>query len=104
MAQKIGRQGEWPTVRGNPRGFFLTGNGVLRSDRSLAGPLRTGTEPRVGPRAAGPSAGGESRSSDFGMDRVSPRGFDPMGTSLERQPTQFPSDLVTEDVRRRNGD
>ena len=104
MAQKIGRQGEWPTVRGNPRGFYQTADGVLRSDRSLAGPLRTGTEPRVGPRAGGPVAGDESRSSDFGMDRISPRGFDPMGTSLEREPRQAPSDLVTRDVRRGNGD
>lgn len=38
------------------------------------------------------------------MDRVSPRGFDPMGTSLAREPNQFASHLVTEDVRRRDND
>lgn len=104
MAQKIGRQGEWPTVRGNPRAFYQTRDGVLRSDRELAGVLRTGTEPRVGPRAGGPVAGDEARRTDFGMDRISPRGFDPMGTSLEREPRQAPSDLVTTELRRQEND
>jgi hypothetical protein len=34
------------------------------------------------------------------MDRVTPRGFDPMGTSLEREPRQEASDLLAKEVRR----
>jgi hypothetical protein len=80
-------------------GWFQHPDAVLKSTRSLAGPLRFGTEPRVGPRGGLPD--GESRVSDFGMDRVSPRGFDPMGTSLTREPRQESSTLISRDVRRR---
>lgn len=94
MAQKIGRQGEWPTVRGNPTACFATPDGYLKSTRSLAGPLRLGTSPGVGPRGAPPNG-----PSDFGMDRVSPRDFDPMGTTRERTGT-IPSELLSGDRRR----
>lgn len=103
----MAQEREWPrartsngTERGSQRAFYQTRDGTLRSDRSLAGPLRTGTELRVGPRSAGPSAGGESRDSDFGMDRISPRGFDPMGTALDRYGPQASSDTVTEQLKR----
>ena len=99
---------EWPrtretdgTERGSPSGFFQSRDGVLKSGRSLAGPLRTGTEPRVGPRAGGRSATGEGRDSDFGMDRISPRGFDPIGTPDDRIGPQPSSGLITEQVRKR---
>jgi hypothetical protein len=88
--------------RDAPLGFFQTPDGVLKSTRSLAGPLRTGTEPRVGPRADGRNAAGEGRDSDFGMDRITPRGFDPIGTSDDRIGPMPSSSLVTEQVRRRN--
>lgn len=97
MAQHRGKQGEWPTVRGNPVGDFQHPDGILRSDRPLAGPLRLGTEPRVGPRGLLP----DGTSSDFGMDRVSPRGFDPMGTSDTRAPAQEGSSLVSRQIRGR---
>jgi hypothetical protein len=87
--------------QGSPVGRFLTADGFLNSARSLAGPLRTGTSPDVGPRAQGVTAPGRAYDSDFGMDRVSPREFDPMGTSLRRyRPEGVPSALVTEQVRR----
>lgn len=98
---------EWPrtrndgTERTSPRGFFQSRDGVLRSDRSLAGPLRTGTSADVGPRARSRGAGGESNDSDFGMDRISPRGFDPIGTPDDRIGPQPSSNLVTEQLRRR---
>lgn len=98
---------EWPRTRDNgterssPRGFFQSRDGVLRSDRPLAGPLRTGTSSDVGPRARARAAGGESDLSDFGMDRITPRGFDPMGTPDDRIGPQPASDLVTEQLRRR---
>ena len=94
-------QREWP--RGNPDGsernspdaFFLTPDGYLKSGRSLAGPLRLGTEPRVGPRGALR----DGTNSDFGMDRVSPRGFDPEGTALTRYGPQEESPLISRQVR-----
>lgn len=97
---------EWPrgrangAGRGSPTGFFKNPDGYQRSDRSLAGPLRTGTSADVGPRARGVVAGGVSRESDFGMDRVTPRHFDPMGTCLERY-GEVPSGMITEDVNGR---
>lgn len=101
-------QREWPRVRAedgterrSPTGFYQSPDVIERSNRSLAGPLRMGTAPGVGPRGA--LRGGTT--SDFGMDRVTPRGFDPMGTSLTRSPNQEASDLVSKEVRRgRRGD
>lgn len=97
MAQHRGRDGEWPRQRQedgagrrDPTAKFQTPDGIRRSDRSLAGPLRLGTSPGVGPRRmGGPTA------TDFGVDRVSPRGFDPMGTSDTRAPAQEGSELVS---------
>ena len=98
MAQHRGRQGEWPIHRGDPVGFYQHPNGTLRSDRSLVGPLRLGTEPRVGPRGFLR----DGNASDFGMDRVTPRGFDPMGSHNTREPPQEPSSLISRESRRRD--
>ena len=94
MAQKIGRQGEWPTVRGNPTATFVTRDGYLKSGRSLAGPLRLGTAGPVGPRGAAPNG-----PSDFGLDHVEPAHgrFDPIGTSDSRAPPPPESGLVRGD-------
>ena len=97
MAQHQGRQGEWPTVRGNPVGHYQHPDGVLKSDRSLAGPLRLGTEPRVGPRGFLR----DGNASDFGMDRVTARGFDPAGTSDTRAPPQEASALLSRESRQK---
>jgi hypothetical protein len=94
--QKRERQSEWPVVKREPQVCFLTPTAFQISDRSLVGPLRLGTAPGVGPRGR-EGAGGNS---DLGMDRVSPRGFDPMGTSLEREPRQESSRLISDVVRR----
>ena len=101
----MARNEGWPTYKDNggfrrdPYGRFLTADGWMRSGRSLAGPLRTGTEPRVGPRASGPVEGANSSESDFGMDRVSPRDFDPIGTSRRRS-GDIPSDFITGQLRK----
>ena len=100
MAQHRGRQTEWPIIKREPVGDFVTPDGYLRSTRPLAGPLRFGTEPRVGPRDRGP---GRGQPSDFEMDRISPRGFDPMGTSDERAPAQEQSVLLSRSIRSRRG-
>lgn len=92
MAQHRGRQGEWPRVKREPDAWVLKPDGFERTDRSLAGPLRTGTAPGVGPR--GVRAGDESRTTDYGMDRVSPRGFDPAGTAASRYGQQPGADLI----------
>ena len=96
-------QREWPRQRPSgpdrtaPTAMFETADGFLKSERSLAGPLRMGTAPNVGPRGAL-----RDGSSDFGMDRVSPRGFDPEGTSDTRAPPQEASTLVSRETRRSN--
>jgi hypothetical protein len=101
----MARNEGWPRYkegggfRGDPDGRFLTADGHLKSGRSPAGPLRTGTEPRVGPRARGPVESANSSESDFGMDRVSPRDFDPAGTSRNRS-GDIPSDFITGQLRK----
>ena len=97
----------WPATQangasqGSPVGRFQCPDGLTRSDRSLAGPLRTGTSPDGGPRAQGVDAEGRTYASDFGTDRVTPKRFDPIGTSLDRySPKGIPSELITRDVRR----
>ena len=97
------KQREWPRVRArdgterrSPVGFYQSPDAIERSNRSLVGPLRLGTSPGVGPRGALR----DGFNSDFGVDRISPRGFDPMGTSLERAPRQEASELVSREVRR----
>lgn len=88
-------QREWPrgqadgSERGGPTACFLTPDGTLKSNRSLAGPLRKGTAPGVGPRGSAGNGG-----SDFGMDRVSPRDFDPIGTPRNRF-GEIPSELIS---------
>jgi hypothetical protein len=94
-------QDAWPRTKATgegrraPIGHFTAPDTVLRSERSLDGPLRMGTAPGVGPKGAPPVG-----ASDFGMDRVSPRGFDPLGTSDSRAPAQEDSTLVSRDIRR----
>ena len=98
MAMKAGRQTEWPRVKREPTAVFLTPDCYEKSGRSLAGPLRTGTAPGVGPKGTGgiaDNAGG----TDFDMDRIAPRDFDPMGTTRRRN-AQIPSELVSRELRR----
>ena len=83
--------------RDNKPAQFLGPDGYQKSNRSLAGPLRMGTEPRVGPRGGAVEAD-NSDASDFGMDRITPRHFDPMGTCRERY-GEIPSDLIARQVR-----
>lgn len=96
-------QSEWPrgkpdgSERNSPTGYFQTPDVIQKSTRSLAGPLRLGTEPRVGPRGGRTGTFG----SDMGMDRVTPREMDPMGTSASRSPqVREPSDLISREIRR----
>ena len=96
-------QAPWPRKRDDgseprsPTGFFATPDNWLKSGRSLAGPLRMGTAPGVGPNGAI-----RNGSSDFGMDRITPRGFDPMGTALDRYGPQEKSPLVSRELRNSN--
>jgi len=89
----------WPRTRDTgvernaPTAFFAVPDGYLKSERSLAGPLRRGTANTVGPKGSG------NGPSDFGMDRVSPRGFDPIGTALTRYGQQEASQLLSRELR-----
>jgi hypothetical protein len=98
----MAKEREWPTVKRNPDAYFLTGDGFQRSDRSLAGPARMGTAPGVGPRGAAVATGRDEERSDMGVDRVSPREFDPEGTSLRRYGPDHESDLVSRQIRGSN--
>jgi hypothetical protein len=97
MAEHERKQGEWPIVKRNPVADFKHPDGFFRSGRPVAGPLRMGTTPGVGPRGLL----GDGPTSDYGMDRISPRGFDPMGTSDTRAPAQESSSLLSRSVRGR---
>jgi hypothetical protein len=85
MAQHVRKQSEWPIVKREPDAYVLVPDVYERTDRGVAGPLRFGTVRNgVGPRGPARSAEGRGEVSDYGMDRVSPRSFDPMGTSIAR--------------------
>jgi hypothetical protein len=100
MARHLGKQGEWPRVTGNPDAFVQHPLVTERIDRNLTGPLRYGTSEGVGPRGRAVVAS-DSERSDLGMDRVSPAGFDPMGTALSRYGQQNSSDLISREIRGR---
>jgi len=93
-------QREWPMTQANgmernaPTAIFTHPNGYLKSGRSLAGPLRMGTSRGVGP--SGPLLDGAS---DMGVDRVSPRRFDPIGNSLNRAGEREKSPLISRELR-----
>ena len=91
----LGRREDGSETR-SPTAFFATSDGYLKSGRTIAGPLRLGTSPPVGPSGAGRG------SSDFGMDRITPRGFDPAGTALDRYGKQESSPLVSRELRATN--
>ena len=101
MAQHRGRQGEWPRARDleDREACFLHPDGYQKSNRQLAGPLRFGTEPGVGPRGDAVALGRTEERSDMGMDRVTPREFDPLGTAMSRYRPQNESDLISRQKR-----
>jgi len=69
------REREWPATASSPPGLTLSPDALIRSDRSLIGPLRSGTAAgAVGPR--GRAGGGES---DYGTDRPELRPVDSIG-------------------------
>lgn len=105
MAQKRYKQGPWPPKQDDQPDAFFRAPGIWeRFDRQLAGPLRYGTQPGVGPRG-GAVALDRSEITDMGMDRVTPREFDPMGTSLKRySPEGIGSELVSRTIRGKRRD
>ena len=111
MVQHRGRQGEWPRLNPNTgsdarkdgrwdgHGHFLQMDMVSMEGRPVAGPLRSGTSVThpVGPRGRSVEAP-DSMFSDMGMDRISPRGSDPLGWPVE-EGRQAPSGLVATHLR-----
>lgn len=90
MAQKLGRQTEWPRVKREVVGDFANPTGYSRSDRVVAGPLRMGTTPNVGPKGDAVVADYLQRGSDFGMDMIA------RDRKIDRK---FPSDLFARQIR-----
>jgi hypothetical protein len=81
-------------------GHFLGMDMVMMTpDMPVAGPLRFGTTTHdsVGPRGRSVEAQ-DTRSSDHGMDRISPRDSDPAGWPV-RQFGQAPSGLLSTHIR-----
>ena len=94
------RRRSWPYSgqAASPPALTQSPDGLWNSGRSFAGVLRIATAPGVGPRGVVRDGPGDT---DLGMDRVSPRRFDPMGTQDERAPPFPSSDLIARDGRRR---
>ena len=94
------RRRAWPYegAASSPPAITVSPDGTWNSSRSFAGPMRIGTSPGVGPRGA-PNANGLD--TDLGVDRVSPRAFDPMGTSDARSAIFPESELIARAGRRR---
>ena len=90
-------QDPFPVIKREKTGDFANPHGYSRSGRNVSVPLRMGTAPGAGP--SGLVAGGGA--SDFGVDRVSPRGYDPIGASLERASRQESSPLLSRAIRSR---
>ena len=76
----------------SPPALTITPDTILNSARYCAGPLRLGTAPGVGPRGV---PDGPGQRTDYGMDSISPRRMDPMGTSVTRDPPRRPSRLMS---------
>lgn len=95
------RRRSWPYQDGqaeSPPAITVSPDGTWNSARRFAGPLRVSTAPGVGPRGA-PS--GETIATDLGVDRISPRRMDPLGTDNTRDPPREPSELIARVGRRR---
>lgn len=94
------RRRSWPFdgAASSPPAITASPDANLRSNRALAGPLRLGTSPGVGPSGAPDATGLDS---DFGVDRVSPRDFDVLGTSDARTAVFPESELIARAGRRR---
>lgn len=94
------RRRSWPYEgqAASPPAITVSPDGTWNSARRFVGPLRAATEPRVGPRGA-PNA--ETIDTDVGVDRISPRTWDPMGTSDARTAVFPPSELIARVARRR---
>jgi hypothetical protein len=89
------KEREWPRVKREKIGDFLHPRGYQRSERAVAGPLRLGTAPGVGP--AGLLQDGSQ--SDFGMDFVNPKRTDPIGTG---RPLTETAGLLSRQIRGRD--
>ena len=95
----MAKEREWPRQTYKADAVFQNADGFQKFERQLAGPLRLGTEPGVGPRGPAVALGKMEERSDMGMDRVSPREFDPMGTSTSRYRPNAESDLLSRQKR-----
>ena len=76
------RRQTWPYqgAATSPPALTQSPDGLLNSGRSLAGPLRLGTAPGIGPTGERNGA----RESDFGMDRIGRRAVDAIGRQYPR--------------------
>ena len=92
----MAKEREFPPTSPSPPALTITPDCTLSSARSLAGPLRVGTAPGVGPRRQGNSAG---FGSDFGVDRMEQRQVDSIGVKYPE--TDRPVTTIAREGRRR---
>ncbi|HEX3520782.1 MAG TPA: hypothetical protein VHT52_01690 [Stellaceae bacterium] len=96
----MAKQSEWPRIKREPESYFAGPDGYHRSDREVAGPLRMGTTPEVGPK--GPAVKADrSSSSDFGMDRIDGTAGHDINKGTKEPPPPYKSDLIAQFERGR---
>ena len=79
--------------RDAPDVYFTGPDGYHRSDREVAGPLRMGTTPNVGPK--GPAVWADrSWRSDLGMDRIDGTAGREINKGTSKPPPPYKSDLI----------
>lgn len=94
------RRRSWPFngAAASPPAITVSPDGTWNSARQFVGPLRVSTSVGVGPRGA---PRGEFIDTDMGVDKITPRRWDPLGTQDERAPPFPSSELIARDARRR---
>jgi hypothetical protein len=89
----MAKQTEWPRIKRQPNAYFTGPDGYHRSDRDVAGPLRMGTTPEVGPK--GPAVRADRSSvTDFGMDRIDGTAGHDINKGTSQPPPPYKSDLI----------
>lgn len=81
--------------RDAPVAYFAVPDGYHRSNRDVAGPLRMGTTPEVGPKGPAVRADRTWRS-DFGMDRIDPSAGHDLNQGTSSPPPPYRSDLIAQ--------
>jgi hypothetical protein len=89
--------------RNAPEAYFTSSQGYHRSDRDVAGPLRTGTTPEAGPKGT-PVRADRDFTTDYGMDRIDPTAGRDINKGSSQPPPPYKSTLIARKIRGRADD